>query len=232
MTATRSLCLVLATCCAVLSGCAIGKLFGGMMQNYEYSKLVEVHPAYSGLENQTVAVIVDVDMATQFEYPDVQITLAANISKRIQQNVPGARVLPATVVGEWQFRTPQWSAMPYGQIAEELHVSCVVQIDLYEYRLHPMGNQWVWDGVCAANVGIIEGDGLDPDSFVDMFTIDVKFPDMPGVTREDASADRIQMALMSLFVRETSWLFFTHLEPKYEDYYKGPIEEGRYAPDR
>ena len=43
----------------------------------------------------------------------------------------------------------------------------IVYLDVYEYRLHPIGNSWIWEGLCAANVGVIEADSFDPDLFVE-----------------------------------------------------------------
>lgn len=219
--------LILGTGCTMWS-CAIGKLLGGMAQNYEYTKLVEVHPVYSDLENKTVAVIVDVDLVTLYEHPDVAVTIGANVARRLSTNVPGIKVVPPSLVSQWQFRTPQWNTLPYGEIAQKLNVDRIVHIDVHDFRLHPPGNQWLWDGLCGASVGIIERDGYDPDSYVDTFNVTVAFPDMPGVTRENASAQGVQTGLLTLFTRQTSWLFFTHLEPKYPDHYSGPIKEGRY----
>ncbi len=224
----RVLAVILLVGVFALGGCAIGKLVGGMAQNAEYQKEKEVHPAYAGLENKKVAVIVDVDLATLYEHPDIATTLSANIARRLHGNVPGIIVVSPTLVSQWQFRTPQWNAMQYSEITERLNVDRIVHVDIYEYRLHPPGNQWLWDGVCAANIGIIERDGYDPDNYVDLFNISVAFPDMTGITRENATARGVQTALWTLFTRETSWLFFRHLEPKHPKYYNGPIKEGRY----
>ncbi len=214
-----------------MSGCAIGKLVGGMMQNEEYQKLKETHPVYDGLENKRVAILVDVDMVTLYEHPDIAVTLAANVARRVATNVPGATVMSPAFVSEWQFRTPQWNTVPYSEIAERLDVDRLVHIDVYEFRLHPPGNQWLWDGVCTANIGIIERDGFDPDNYADMFNVSVAFPDMTGVTRENATAVGVKQGLLTLFTRKTSWLFFTHLEPKHPKYYKGEIKDGRYDGD-
>jgi len=211
-----------------MSGCAIGKLVGGMMQNEEYQTLKETHAVYDGLENKRVAVLVDVDMVTLYEHPAIALSLAANVARRIATNVPGVTVISPALVSEWQFRTPQWNTVPYGEITERLNVDRIVHIDIYEFRLHPPGNQWLWEGVCSANVGIIERDGFDPDNYADMFNVSVAFPDMSGVTRENASARGIKQGLLTLFTRKTSWLFFTHLEPKHPKYYRGKIEDGRY----
>ena len=208
--------------CIGLCGCIVARLVGGMAQNVEYSTLIEVHPAYAGLENKTVAVLVNADLATLYEHPEVALTIATNVSRLIRTNVPGARVLPAGAIADWQFRTTQWSAMPYGEIAEQLNADRLVLIDVYEYRLHPPGNQWLWEGVCTANVAVIERDGFDPDNYVDAFNIESRFPDVKGVGRDGAVAAQIRTGLLARFVERTAWLFYTHLEPKHPDKYKPP----------
>ena len=207
---------------ATLGGCAVGHLLGGMMQNYEYGLLIETHPAYVGLENKTVAVVVSADLATLHENPQLALTIAANVSRGIRRNVPGTRVLPAAVVANWQFRTPHWEAMPYGELAEGLKVDRVVFIDVAEYRLHPYGNQWLWEGVCAAEIGVIERDGIDPDSYVESFSIDSLFPREKGVGRDSATRVQIETGLLAQFIEKTVWLFHKHLEPKYPDKYRAP----------
>lgn len=208
--------------CIGLCGCIVARLVGGMAQNVEYSTLIEVHPAYTGLENKTVAVLVTADLAMVYEHPEVALTIAANVSRRIRRNVPGARVLSAGAIADWQFRTTQWSAMPYGEIAEQLNADRLVLIDVYEYRLHPPGNQWLWEGVCTATVAVIERDGFDPDNYVDAFNIESRFPDVKGVGRDGAVAAQIRTGLLARFVERTAWLFYTHLEPKHPDKYKPP----------
>jgi hypothetical protein len=200
----------------------VGQLIGGMAQNFEYQKLIEVHPRYTGLENQTVAVAVDLDMMTSYEHPSVALNIAVNVSRRIRENVKGVTVVSATSVADWQYRTPHWNSMAYGEIAETLGVDRVVLIDIYEYRLHPPGNQWLWEGVCVANVGIIERDAFDPDNFVDVFTIEETYPKISGVGRENASERAIETGLLTHFVQKAAWLFFRHFEPKHPDKYQGP----------
>jgi hypothetical protein len=221
--------IVLLAASLLPAGCGLERLVGGMAQNYEYQKLIEVHPVYAGLEDKTVAVLVDVDLGTLYEHPDVLLTIATNVARVIQINVPGATVIAPTYVTEWQFRTPMWNAMPYGEIADSIGVDRVVHIDLYEYRLHPPGNRWLWDGVCAANVGIIERDGLDPDSYADVFSVESSYPPLKGVGRDSANADQIRTGLLALFIEQTGWLFYTHLEPKHPDKFRGEIPE--YEPE-
>jgi hypothetical protein len=140
-----------------------------------------------------------------------------NVSKRLQENVQGIKVLDFRQIMQWQYQTPSWSMLSYGEMAEELGVERVVFIELYEFRLHPPGNSYLWDGACAATLGVIEEDGWDPDSFAKTWEIGVKFPNIQGVGRESANESQIQMGLMAKFVDEASWVFYRHIEDKYPD---------------
>ena len=207
-----------------LPGCQMGQLVGAMAQADEYQKLVDTPPRYGGLENKTVAVIVQADMATLYEFPETAANIAGGVSRRMQRDVPGVQVLNPTIVLNWQYRTPQWNVLPYGELAHQLNVERVVFIDLLEFRLNPPGNRYLWEGVCVGRIGIIERDSLDPDAFVETIDISVKFPREEGVGRESATADKIQFGLLYEFIEKTTWLFHQHLEPKYPDKYRPELD--------
>jgi hypothetical protein len=209
--------ILLAATVVASGGCFIANLAGAIGGEIERYKKIEVLAQYEGLENKTVAVIVHADAATLYEFPAVAQTVAANVAFRIQQNVRGVSILPPAAVAQWQYQTPAWSTLPYGQIADELNVDRVVLVDMYEYRLNPPGNMYLWEGVAAANVGVIERNGLDPDSFAATFDIRVRFPTQEGIGRESASAADIQTGVLTKFVQKCAWLFYTHIEDKYPD---------------
>lgn len=216
--------LVLLVAALLAGGCAAAELIGGMAQNLEYQKLVDTPPKYTGLENHTVAVIVDTDLSMLYEYPDLGAKVSAGVSARIARDVPGARVLNPQVVLSWQYRAPQWAALPYGEMCAELNVDRIVMIEILEYRLNPPGNRYVWDGTATARIGLIERDGLDPDSFAETFDVSAKFPNMEGVSKDDATSQQIETGLLAEFIKKTAWIFHQHLEPKYPDKYRPELE--------
>lgn len=229
MTAIRtSIVVLLITASATLAnGCIAGNLIGGMMQNAEYQKQIEVLPQYTGLENRSVAVVVQADLSTLYEYPDLVTDVIGGVSGRLAREVPGARVLEPRIVVEWQLRTPQWDALPYGDICAALGVERVVFIDIYEYRLNPPGNRWVWEGTFVALVSLVEADGIDPDYFADTYTVQVTFPHVPHLTKEEATESQVTYGLRAEFIKQTAWLFHEHLEPKYPDKFRPELlEEG------
>ena len=198
-------------------GCNIFGAAGVVAHNLEREKKIEVLAEYEGLRNETVAVVVQADHLTLYEYPQVVANICANVSRRIQQNVEGSKVLNPTIVLEWTYRTSNWSAMPYGEVAKELGVDRLVWIDIFEFRLNPPGNRWIWEGVATASVGIVESSGFDPDSFAEHWDTSVEYPDIKGLGRESADKKNVETGLMAKFVQKMSWIFYDHIEDKYPD---------------
>jgi len=210
---------------AILGGgeaAAIGA--AGAAQNFEYQKLIEVLPRYDGLEHHSVAVLVDAPLDLQYTKPELLDQVAGGLMSRLQEHVPNIKMLHPMQVRNWQFTTPQWNAMAFGEMVEELGVDRIVLVDIQEFRLHPRGNQWLWEGVCRASIGVIERDGYDTDSFADLWEVSSQFPDIEGLDRDSATEWEVQTGLLSEFIKQTSYLFYTHIEPKHPDKYNSKLD--------
>ncbi len=205
-------------------GCAVFGMVGAMGQSFESQKLIEVAPEYYGLEDRTVAVVVNVGLDVRWSSPNLATDVTNFVSREIAANVSGAQVMNPAAVIAWQYRTAQWDALPYGAIAEQLGVERVVYVDVYEYRLNPPGNRYLWEGVCAATVGIIEADGFDSDSFVDAFEVSVTHPDVQGVGRDQLAQGVVETGLKSKFISRVAQLFYLHERPKYPDLYRPELD--------
>ncbi|MHC5004122.1 MAG: hypothetical protein ACYTJ0_13480 [Planctomycetota bacterium] len=222
MTVLRLCCLavLLVATSLMMNGCFVMAMYGVLEQNAEYQKLIEVPPEYNGLEGKSIAVLVDADLSVLYQHPQLVAAVCTGVSQRIVSNVPGSSVLNPQAVLAWQYRTPQWGALPYGEVADMLNVERVVYIDIFEYRLNPPGNSWIWDGMCAADIGIVERDGIDVDMFTTMFQVNASYPEVQGVGRESANQSQIQTGLLYQFVQEVGYLFYLHTRPKYPDKYR------------
>jgi hypothetical protein len=185
-------------------GCAVGKLVGGMASSEDAQRLIETPAKYSGLDNRSVAVIVQTDYSTLFEHPGLVTTVTGGVTARIGKWGNNVQVLDPQQVLNWQYRTPQWAALPFGEICAQLNVDRVVFIDILEYRLHPPGNRYLWDGEAVARVGVIVS----------------RFPNMEGLGIESADRSQIETGLLSDFVKRNAWLFHLHYEPKHPDKYR------------
>ena len=200
---------------ATAAGCGAFGVASKVGEAIEVEKKVEVLAKYRGLENKTVAVLVNAERGVLYEYPTVVPNVAGNVAAGIRRHVAGAQVLDWRESLSWSYRTPSWMTLPLGTVAEELGVDRVVLVDIYEFRLHPPGNRWIWDGLAAATVGIVERDSLDPDTFVEEYSVTVKFPDVPDLSRESAQEASVQTGLVAKFTQTVNKLFYDHITDKY-----------------
>ena len=207
-----------------MTGCVAANIVGAMGAAEEAQKLVETLPRYRGLENKTVAVVVEADYSTMFEYPGLVTHVASGVTMRIARWVPGVQVLDPGIVLNWQYNKPNWNTLPYGEIAEQLNVDRVVFVEVLEYRLHPPGNRFLWDGNAISRAGIIERDGIDPDTFAETFDVTAKFPSIQGVTAENATQTQIETGLLVELVKRNAWLYHLHYEPKHPTQYRAELD--------
>jgi hypothetical protein len=217
--------------CTSLCGCSIFAFGGAVKQSFEDQKLVETHPEYS-LDGQTVAVVITAHLSVHYQHPGIANLIAEGVVARLAkaasegtQGLQNVRILDPAVVAQWQFNTPQWSAMPTSELVETLKVDRVIYIDLHEYRLTPPGNEWLWEGLCEATVGVVEKGAYEQDGFTDVFTIAATYPRRPSVlAKQEANEADIARGLLTEFMRQTAWLFYFHLEPKNPDRYRPELD--------
>ena len=205
-------------------GCGIIGFIGAAKQTMEDQMLIE-KPAEYSLEGLRVAVVIDSDLVIHYEHPGISTLIAGAIAGRIAINVKDVEVVRPDAVARWQFETPQWTAMPSTEIAKSLDVDRVIFIDLQTYTLTPQGNAYQWEGRCAATIGIIEADSYEQDGFADSYEIIAEFPRRLSVlAKDEANEGTIEQGLLNEFIKQTAWLFYMHIEPKYPDRYNSELE--------
>ena len=213
----RIVCLLMMASLLPMSGCILVGLSSAIGANIEKQKQIEVLAKYRGLENKSVAVLAHSDQRTAYEFPTAIPNIVGNMVLILDKNVPGARVLDPRYSVTWMHQTPGWPTLPLADLAKELDVDRVIVIDIFEYRLNPEGNSFLWDGVAGANVSVVERDGIDPDSFAEEFQVISKFPDMEGIGKAQAGPREIEIGLQKTFVDQVGFLFYDHVEEKYPD---------------
>ena len=213
----RIVCLLMMASLLPMSGCILVGLSSAIGANIEKQKQIEVLAKYRGLENKSVAVLAHSDQRTAYEFPTAIPNIVGNMVLILDKNVPGVRVLDPRYSVTWMHQTPGWPTLPLADLAKELDVDRVIVIDIFEYRLNPEGNSFLWDGVAGANVSVVERDGIDPDSFAEEFQVISKFPDMEGIGKAQAGPREIEIGLQKTFVDQVGFLFYDHVEEKYPD---------------
>jgi hypothetical protein len=215
----RTAALLVAACAlAPLGGCWAATAASVMAESYRRTSTRTVEAEYRELEGKTFAVFIAADRVIQADRPQLIPQLTNAISERLRANTGAAGYVPGPVVLQFQYTNPGWEARTYGELAEEFGVDRLIYIDLYEHRLYERGNSYLWDGLLAGVVGVVEADSGYSDDFLFARDVAVRFPDSTGYSSSDFSEAQISAVLMSRFVDRVTWLFYDHKEPYYPDY--------------
>ena len=83
----------------VLASCGSMGLVSKVGEAIEVEKKVEVLAKYRGLENKTVAVVVNAERSVLYEYPTVVPNVAGNIAAGVKEHVSGVQVLEMRTYG-------------------------------------------------------------------------------------------------------------------------------------
>lgn len=203
------------------SGCFIFAAVGGMAESYKRTSTRSVDALYTGLEGKSFAVIVTGDRVIQGSFPTLFSRITAQVTNRLveeQDTIGAAGAVPANFVLEFQFSNPTWTTWAYDRIASELGVERLIVIEIIEYRLQEPGNAYLWNGVAAARLGIVESESPTPGEFEFKRDIRVAFPNEEGIGPQDMNQGVVQGQLDRRFVDRLTWLMYEHQEPYYPEY--------------
>lgn len=156
--AAMGLCLL-----AVASGCALLGAVGGKITT------TVVKPAYTGLANQSIGVMVTTDRGTQIEYPRLQLDIAQSVQAKLQgaqankaEELVGAQ-FPAsaspTAVFAFQRNYPEYDLEPIDKIAPKLGVTRLIYIEVELFSLNPADVLELFRGDFEGRVRVVEVNG-------------------------------------------------------------------------
>lgn len=201
-------------------GCWIAQVAGGMAESYKRSSTHLVPAEYDGLRGKSFAVIITSDRVIQGTYPTLLPRLATRITQAlaIPENTGAVGFVPVLSILEFQLSHPDWTTWTYEQLAEEFDVDILVVVEMYDYRLNEVGNAFLWDGLAAARVGIVEARGYAPNEYAFFKDVQVKYPNETGLSPQDLTSQVVRTNLEKRFVDRVTWLFYDHQEPYYPEY--------------
>lgn len=208
--------LALGSLALVQSSCIVGAAIGGMAESYQSSGESLVFSEYQGLQDKTYAVIVTAPRSIQGEFPRLVSSLTNAISSRLagaNEDVLALGFVPGPRVLEFQYTTPQWTAWSYEELIDHFQVDRLIVVDLFEFRLREPGNRYVWNGVIAGRVGVVEAENGAPNEFAFVRDLNIRYPDDSGYTAADFTPAHVEASLKDRFANRSSWLFYDHMEP-------------------
>lgn len=212
----------LACALAALGGCAVSALIGGMAESYKKTSTHEVKPETNVLDGKTFAVLVTTDRSIEEVAPGLSATLVSRITQILAdpRNDAGTTgVVPPAMVIQYMYDHPGWRAKSMDDLAKELGgAQRLVFVEVSEFRTSEPGNKYLYDGVAAGSVAVVEADSDLADYYTFERTILVKYPDEQGHRTEEMPVAAVRTELMRRFVDRVVWPFITHQEPYYPKY--------------
>ncbi|MEM7630258.1 MAG: hypothetical protein AAF356_12710 [Planctomycetota bacterium] len=193
-------------------GCVFAAAVGGAAESFRRTGSSTIPAEYTEIAGRSFAVVVQADRLIQSEEPGIVRRLTRQINDRIALNAGASHGIPSDALLAVLYNTPQWPAMPPGEVAAMLGVERLVWIELTEYRLHEPGNEYVYDGAAVGSVLVYAADSPLPDDPVFDRGIAVRFPDSSGFIATDLPAAAVTTELSSRFINRVAWLFYEHEE--------------------
>ncbi len=201
---------------APMSACSIIGVIG---ENYKRTSTRTVKARYDGLTDTSFAVLVHCARSVEADFPRLADSIHERITNALVEHAGATGFVQSVEALRYQYNHPGWAARSPADLAKDLSgVQRLVVVEVFEFRLHDTGNQYIYDGVAAANVAVYEADADAPDQRVLDTMVRVTFPDNQGVARDDLDARVVATTLRNRLTDRASWLFFDHEEPYYPDY--------------
>jgi len=181
-------------------------------------KKVHVPADYRGLENQVVAVLVNLNEYAFARHPNAPTDLTWAVSKELREGVPGIHVINPDDIIQFQRDNPYWNTLRYGQLIRQLQVDRIVLLDVLEYSTHEPGNRHVFQGTIVADVKVIESPRADAverptnDGLVYSRVIEARHPKETSIGVVGTEERVVEVATLAEFSRRAAWLFYDHIE--------------------
>lgn len=169
-----------------------------------------VKASFPGLEDSSVAVMIYVDEAILFDYPNVRLSLGSQIAATLEEHVPNIRVVSPIAVSRYQDDNVHWDTGDRTRIARDLKVDYVLVVSLMEYTLRQPGQMNAYQGRIIGEARVF--DASVPEDRADVWNTDepleVVFPD---VARYSPSyLPNIQRVSEQRFADQLAKQFYTH----------------------
>ncbi len=205
--------LTLLIALGVAGGCNVAGYVADVVAGGE-SPPIHVESEYHSLANKSVAVIVNADMPVLYEFPQVQLEIAAAVNEKLADGVKGIQLVRARDVVEYQQRNIYWNTATPRELMAALDVERLVWIDVIEFRTNEPGNSIMYRGVISARVNVHEADADKPNDPAYGTIVSAAYPpDRPeGVPEADPMA--IRKGALDMFSWATAGKFFDHEQPR------------------
>ena len=184
-------------------------LFGSQKQ--------DVKAEFEGLSGKTVAVVVYTDLRTQYEYPDLNLTLSSAICGRLEKNVENIKLIPATRVVHYQDQNIYWPEMDKTELGKALGANYVIYVPLEEFATRVPDSSYLYRGRATCEPSVY--DMSKPPRGARVYKGDkirVQYPEHEPDGMVNENDRQVRAETEKLFAERVAWKFYDHQEERAE----------------
>jgi hypothetical protein len=192
----------------------------------------DIAPAYKGLANQTVGVMVWVDRGVRVDYPNLQADIARDLTTKLNQatkprdpkdkaqsEVANIRYLDPMAIVRFQADHPELEGTPSKDVAVRLGVTRVIYLEVYSFETRPNESIDLFKGTLLSKMEVLE---VSPPTapgaakvakiaYTDGDMRSVYPPKRPeGVGGTDVNAEYIYRKTVDQYTTDVALTFITH----------------------
>jgi len=177
----------------------------------------KVKAEFEGLSGKTVAVVVYTDLRTQYEYPDLNLTLSSAICGRLEKNVKKIKIIPATRVVHYQDQNIYWPEMDKTELGKALGANYVIYVPLEEFATRVPDSSYLYRGRVACEPSVYDVSKPPREARVKKFDkIRVQYPEHEPSGMVNENDRQIRAETEKRFADRVAWKFYDHQEKRAE----------------
>jgi len=174
----------------------------------------EVKAEFDGLSGKTVAVVVYTDQRTQYEYPDLNLTLSSAICGRLKDNVKKIKLIPAARVVHYQDQNIYWPEMDKTELGKALGADYVLYVPLEEFATRVPDSSYLYRGraTCESSVYDVSKPPREARVYKSNDKIRVIYPEHEPDGTVNGNDRQIREETEARFAERVAWKFYKHRE--------------------
>lgn len=179
--------------------------WGGRGQN--------IKAEFDGLAGKTVAVVVYTDRSTQYEFPDLNLTLSSAIAGRLEKNVKDIKLIPPARVVRYQDENIYWGEMDKAELGRALGADYVLFVPMEEFGTRLPNSSYLYQGRATCEPSVYDVTKPPRDSRVRQFDkIKVQYPEHEPAGMVNENDRQVRLKTEALFADKLARKFYDHKE--------------------
>ncbi len=204
--------------CGLLA--AVGTSAGCSTEMWRYMAYItrggrskKVKAQFAGMAGKTVAVVVYTDRRTQYEFPDLNLTLSMAIASRLDKNVKNIKIVPPARVVRYQDENIYWEEMDKVDLAKALGADYVLYVPMEEFGTRLPDSSYLYQGRATCQLGVYDVTKLPRESRVyQSDKIRILYPEHEPAGMLNENDRQVRVTTEAMFADKLTKLFYDHKE--------------------